>query len=54
MNDSVATTPLVIPSRTRVNLETNLSSAPSARSLPVRSQFLWSPLMKVESPDSAI
>ncbi|MNZ87439.1 hypothetical protein D3C78_1062960 [compost metagenome] len=55
MNDSVDSEALVIPSSTRVNLETNLSSAPR-RSFSTSTwvSSIWSPLMKLESPDSAI
>ncbi|MCY1466607.1 hypothetical protein D9M71_849680 [compost metagenome] len=55
MNDSVDSDALVIPSSTRVNLEMNLSS-PARRSFSTSTwvSSIWSPLMKLESPDSEI
>ncbi|MNT71469.1 hypothetical protein D3C72_2099560 [compost metagenome] len=54
MNDSVDSDALVIPSNTRVYLATNLSSAARRSFSPSTAvSSIWSPLMKLESPDSA-
>ncbi|MNF01629.1 hypothetical protein D3C80_2006430 [compost metagenome] len=55
MNDSVDNDALVIPNRTRVYLEMNFSSA-TRRSFSTNTcvNSIWSPLMKLESPDSEI
>ncbi|MNR56506.1 hypothetical protein D3C85_1770950 [compost metagenome] len=55
MNDSVDSEALVIPSRTRSYLAMKRSSvARRSFSSSTWVSSIWSPLMKLESPDSAI